>query len=148
MSTRGSRGTAALVYNGQMWVLGGSDSAGSAKNDVWCSTNGVDWNAATDAALWSTRADFVALAHSGRMWTLGGGKNDVWFSTNGADWTQLAPTPVATSPVWWSSRSGFAALAYGEQIWVLGGFGNDVWSGPASNAVPILMGNYYLYRRQ
>ena len=32
-----------LVYNNKMWVIGGYD--GNDKNDVWDSTNGINWDA-------------------------------------------------------------------------------------------------------
>ncbi|MFA7162277.1 MAG: hypothetical protein WC083_06880, partial [Candidatus Methanomethylophilaceae archaeon] len=40
----------ALVYDGKMWVLGGSS-----RNDVWCSTDGESWTQVTSSAGWSAR---------------------------------------------------------------------------------------------
>jgi autotransporter-associated beta strand protein len=86
----------ALALNEQMWVLGGhlcsSLSTGCYSNDVWSSSDGVNWTLATNAAAWSARGQFGAVALNGQMWVLGGwgiGEsnvltrlNDVWFSGN------------------------------------------------------------------
>ena len=47
-----------LVYDNKMWVLGG-DSAPN-KNDVWYSTNGKDWERATDGVQVGLVATHIA----------------------------------------------------------------------------------------
>ena len=51
----GLRGTdiALSSFDGKIWVLGGS--AKSYKNDVWYSTDGINWSEATKNAAWSVR---------------------------------------------------------------------------------------------
>ena len=41
-----------VVYDNKMWVIGGGTSGGYG-NDVWYSTNGVNWTQATASAGWS-----------------------------------------------------------------------------------------------
>jgi hypothetical protein len=70
-----------VVYNDNMWVIGGSD--GSNKNDVWSSTDGITWTQATSAATWSARQEHASLLFDNKMWVLGGGnKNDVWQTSD------------------------------------------------------------------
>jgi len=119
----------ALVFNGQMWVLGGL-----ATNDVWASSDGVNWTCVTNSAPWSRRAGYGALVFNEQMWVLGGNltsgatpTNDVWASSDGAKWT------CVTNSAPWSPRLGFRALAFNGEMWVLGGFttngsANDVWA--------------------
>ena len=124
-----------LVYDNKMWIMGGWDSGncpGSECNDVWYSTDGVDWTKATDSAQWPTRGDLEALVYDSKMWVMGGwsygydgdDSNDVWYSTDGVDWTR------ATSHAEWPIRGGFQAIEFNSSIWVMGGWGDadsDVW---------------------
>ncbi len=125
-----------VVFDGKMWVLGGgvydeSVYANTAVDfqDVWSSTDGVEWREATGAAAWPARRFHRSVVHDGRMWILGGShygnRRDVWHSTDGATWQrgEDAPWPVRHEP---------AALVFENKLWVIGGFGktlyNDVWS--------------------
>ncbi len=54
-----------------MWVMGGSGS-GKNLNDVWYSTDGINWTEATASAAWSARNDHVVLAYDDKMWVMGG----------------------------------------------------------------------------
>jgi hypothetical protein len=116
----------ALVFNDELWVLGGSGG-----NDVWKSGDGVSWNKVTDSAGWLPRSGHASVVFDNRMWVLGGIsgtilKNEVWYSTDGVTWTE------ATKNAGWAPRSGHASLVYEGKIWVLGGGSgsgvkNDVW---------------------
>jgi hypothetical protein len=124
----------ALVFGGEMWVMGGCDSIGLDDrwlNDVWHSTDGVSWTLATASAEWSGRMVPSALVFDGKMWVMGGfsysgGGRDVWYSTNGAHWTQA----VSEAP--WNARFAIAAADFNGYMWVMGGGDetstmNDVW---------------------
>jgi len=114
----------ALVFNNELWVLGGSGG-----NDVWKSADGRTWSKVTDSAGWLPRIGHASVVFDNRMWVLGGGSgslnNDVWYSTDGVTWTE------ATKNAGWSPRSGHASFVYEGKIWVLGGgsgsLNNDVW---------------------
>jgi PKD repeat protein len=119
-------GFGAVVFNGQMWVLGGND--GNNLNDVWASPDGTNWTEVTAAAPWSPREWFGAVAFNNQMWVLGGNNgnnlNDVWSSPDGTNWTQVM------SAASWSQRSEFGSVMFNDLIWVLGGCCNlnDVWA--------------------
>jgi hypothetical protein len=131
----------AVVFNGRMWILGGTEdyyfgNASSLKNDVWSSADGKEWRQETAAAGWSPRAYLAGVVHDGKIWVFGGGNyvpeykahNDVWCSADGIHWTQV------TGAAPWPPRIWFSAVVYRERMWVLGGWSNhparnwnDVW---------------------
>lgn len=134
-------GAAGVVFDGKMWILGGSEqyffgTEKSLRNDVWCSSDGKHWKEVTAAAPWPARAYHAALAFDNKLWVFGGGNylpkykgfNDVWSSPDGVHWTQV--TPAAP----WPPRIWFSADVYRQRMWLLGGWSNepsknwnDVW---------------------
>ncbi len=132
-----------LVFNNKMWVLGGSAGDGL-KNDVWSSTNGIDWTDAGASNHWSARQEHTSVVFDNKMWVLGGSgvgdslKNDVWSSPNGRDWNEVKADST-NDPHSWSARQGHSSVVFKGKIWVLGGqvtyklltdasLRNDVWS--------------------
>jgi Kelch motif len=126
---------AAVVHDGKLWVIGGGNYVPGyhALNDVWCSSDGVNWERATEHAPWSPRLWFSAVTYRDRIWVLGGwsdrpSKNwgDVWYSRDGARWTQLR------SNVAWKERHEHSAYVFKDRIWVAGGhaqpLSSEVWS--------------------
>lgn len=128
----------ALVFNGKMWVLGGSDASGNPLNDVWSSTDGSTWTQV--AANGSTRSfparyHLTSLVFNNRMWVLGGDdssgqqRNDVWSSADGSLWTQAAANGSGSS---FTPRASHTSLVFDGAMWVLGGIGpggalDDAW---------------------
>lgn len=142
--------TTGTEFNGQMWVIGGEstrDSSGtSVRNDVWRSSDGLNWSAvATSGAIFSRRAGHAVVAFNNKLWVIGGGDNvaaaggpstrlnDVWSSSDGVSWTQQVPTGGNI----FSPRMYPAAVVYAGKLWVIGGdvargspsdtYANDVW---------------------
>ncbi len=123
----GRWGHTSVVFDNKIWVLGGYD--GSYKNDVWCSSDGVNWVCATSNAPWSGRRGHTSVVYDNKIWVLGGWdgslRNDVWCSSDGVNWV------CATSNAPWSGRWGHTSVVYDNKIWVLGGwdgsYRNDVW---------------------
>ncbi|MDD2716054.1 MAG: DUF5050 domain-containing protein [Candidatus Wallbacteria bacterium] len=132
-------GHGSLVFNGKIWVLGGITKTITNldlyANDVWYSSDGLNWSQATAAASWSGRGGFQSLVFGGRIWVIGGTdgtslKKDVWSSADGVNWTQ------ATAP--WSARCWHTSMVFGNKLWVMGGcvnypsatrfLKNDVWN--------------------
>jgi len=119
----------AVVFDNKIWVLGGIGNGN--KNDVWSSTDGINWILVTGSAEWSGRFCPV-VSYDNKIWVLGGYdtsnyKNDVWYSADGVNWTQ------ATASAGWSARAHHTSVVFNNKIWVLGGndsiYGprNDVW---------------------
>lgn len=123
-----------VAHAGKLWVLGGGNYVPKyeARNDVWCSADGVHWDLVADHAAWSPRLWFSAVTHRDRMWVLGGWSNnpsrnwgDVWHSRDGKTWT-----PLKTDVVW-KERHEHSAYVFQDAIWIAGGhaqpLSNEVW---------------------
>lgn len=142
---------AATVYNNKIWVFGGGQSNSVTYNDVWWSSDGVNWTLALaddqliavnqpGATRWSHRADHTALTYDGKMWIFGGTAshnpfgsvyNDVWWSRDGVIWTRAK----LNDGNYWSPREDHQSIVFNNKMWVIGGryannangdF-NDVW---------------------
>lgn len=131
----------AAVFNGRMWVVGGSDS-NQRYNDVWSSVNGVDWVREQANAAFSARYSHSLVAFDNALWLFAGsstpnvdafdtGLQDAWRSTDGRTWTpQVVPT--------FAARLEQAATVFDGRIYLTGGYSstdyftntryNDVWS--------------------
>jgi len=132
-----ARGTTTVVFQNKIWAIGGQDSNGNLLNDVWSSSDGVNWTQVTASASWSPRADHTVVVFNNKMWLMGGstisgtwmsGKaNDVWYSSDGINWTQA----VASAP--WQGRYRHTSVVFDNKIWVIGGgtngggWLNDIW---------------------
>ncbi|MFH1257167.1 MAG: PKD domain-containing protein [Candidatus Diapherotrites archaeon] len=133
-------GHAAVVFNGKMWVLGGSSAAGGPySNDVWSSVDGITWakSTITSPSMWDARTSHTAIVYDNKIWVMGGwhgpndDRSDVWYSIDGSFWTR------ATQNAPWGERSGHAAVVFDGKMWVLGGtevsasgtvtYFNDAW---------------------
>ena len=102
-------GASVVAHDGAIWLFGGEvgftcEPVDSCEppyfNDVWRSTDGVDWEHVTDEAGWSPRPghqcelladDFVCFGGFG----LRGNPTDVWASSDGKSWTELNGSPWA-----------------------------------------------------
>jgi hypothetical protein len=63
-----------------VWIIGGYQKGN--RNDVWFSSNGVEWQEAVSDEIWPIRHEPGCLSYQGKLWLLGGyGErlyNDVW----------------------------------------------------------------------
>lgn len=127
----------AVVFDNKIWIMGGGQRAPEAiaKNDVWCSEDGVNWKQVTSSAHWEPRMWFSSVAYRDHMWVLGGWSpenrnlGDVWYSKDGKNWTQLKSDMI------WSKRHEHSAYVFKDKIWIAGGaaepdyaLNNEVWS--------------------
>jgi hypothetical protein len=151
----GRAGLSAAVLGDDIYVFGGSKNDDTAIigpsgpqreyfNDVWRSSDGVEWEQVTEEAPWEPRAGAATVVQGDRLFLLGGEYgftcdplpdctppyfNDVWSTTDGATWE------LVTDAAGWSPRPGHACEPMGDQIVCFGGFGlqvnpNDVWTSP------------------
>jgi hypothetical protein len=144
----GPRYTSGTEFNGQMWIIGGEASIGtpgpSVSNDVWRSSDGINWTrVATNGTIFPPRDRHAVAAFNNKLWVIGGWDelpaiggggtrfNDVWSSPDGVNWTKQIPAGGTI----FSPRLGHAAVVYGGKLWVISGdvdstptMANDVWS--------------------
>lgn len=125
----------------KMWIIGGAYSNGNYCNDIWNSSNGVDWTPVTQNAEFSPRCGHSCVVYDDgtgpKMYVICGHQgstiyNDIWYSSDGISWTQ-GPN------VNFSARYYHSSVVYNNEIWVIGGVGNisgnyiyknDVWTLP------------------
>lgn len=121
--------------------MGGVDTyyygdATSLRNDVWSSSDGVNWTQELANAPWLARAYHNAFVFNDRLWVIGGGNyqpnyfamNDVWSTADGVNWQE----ETGSAP--WGPRIWFSTAVYRGYMWVLGGWSNnpylnrgDIW---------------------
>ena len=123
----------AAAFQNKLWIIGGVVDGVGYDDDVWSTSNGIDWSPVTNSAPFTPRGDQATVAFNNRLWVIGGvfntSENDVWSSGDGLDWVEV------TSAAPFSERHGHSALVFNNKIWVIGGydistntFYNDVWS--------------------
>ncbi|GAB3011458.1 hypothetical protein GCM10027284_33530 [Cyclobacterium sediminis] len=123
------------VLNGKMYVFGGGNYTPEyhAKNDVWVTEDGINWEQVTEAAPWHERIWFSSVVYRDCIWVMGGWSNnpyknwgDAWYSRDGINWTEYKPG------IFWPGRHEHSAFVFQDKIFVAGGMlpplVNDVWS--------------------
>lgn len=130
---------ALVVKDGKMWVYGGyggvDDCASGSRNDVWWSSDGVNWTQATASAPWACRWQLSYGVYDNKLWVVGGYdssagyRTDAWYSPDGVNWT-MATSGTATK------TNDTPLLAFQNRLWRIGGengsYLNNVWYTPSS----------------
>lgn len=128
-------GGALLTFNNKMWLIGGFQSGLDSRNEIWNSTDGINWTEVTTSTVFSARHFFGATVFNNKMWVIGGtsgsstvGMNDVWSSTDGVNWTQHTINGVS-----FSARLHHKLISYNNKLYLIGGYSDgtnrsDVWS--------------------
>lgn len=127
---------ASAVYGGKMWIIGGRRNAAAGNqvplNDVWSSSDGINWIQENAAAPFSARSSLVAvdfaellIIFGGRAGDAGPDLNDTWTRSDDGAWTE---SPTNLLP-----RSGNTLVILDQKLFFIGGvngavFYNDVWS--------------------
>ncbi len=138
----------AIFNNGtgdKLWLSGGYGL--NTRNDVWYSTNAVDWTLVNQNydTQYGILFNSQIMEYNNKMWLVGGFskpsglKNDVWSTTDGVNWTcEFGPYTLATdgiacnnpSPAF-LARFSHRLLVYNNKLWLIGGC-NDTSGGLAS----------------
>jgi len=148
----GRVGLNAATFDNKLWVSAGCDhqspNCDHGANDVWYSSNGINWTQATAVAPWSGRAfsNMISFDEDGagsepeKLWIMGGQAYpggvptqvaDIWSSPDGVNWVQRSAAAA------WGVRATHGVLKYnagsGEKLWLMGGMSNtaylnDIWS--------------------
>jgi len=134
-----------VAFDGRIWIMGGQiiPQFGPGEevfyNDVWNSTDGVNWELVSEHAPWSVRGMIGgSVVFNNRIWLLGGGTydtpkiptrqffNEVWSTADGISWQQHASAP-------WAARQYHDVAVFDGKMWVMEGYvegvgnTNDVW---------------------
>ena len=124
----------AVVLNDKIYLFGGGNyvPTHTATNDVWSSSDGVNWTCETESAPWEPRLWFSAAVYRRRIWVLGGWSKekdnfgDVWHSADGETWERLDTNTC------WKARHEHSVFVHQDKLWVAGGharpLSSEVWS--------------------
>lgn len=142
------------VFANKLWLLGGGAMGSQyhpfvAWNDVWCSSDGKDWQCVSEAAPWSPRIWGSTAVYRDRLWLIGGFRSepvwenlgDVWYTRDGDHWRRLNPSlevwhsnmpaDTAMSKRCWQPRHEQSVYVHDDALWLAGGMiwplMNDVW---------------------
>jgi len=121
------------IFQNKIWTLGGVNyDTRQVFNDVWYSSDGLNWQQAPSAP-WSPRWDDAITVHDGKLFLTAGMNlnkqtfNDVW-SFDGTNWQLITDSPP------WQSRQGHGLVSYKGYLWSVGrlndsegGGVNDIW---------------------
>lgn len=137
----GRAGLSAIVFKGEIYVMGGSFNDDPAViggpptrvyfNDVYKSADGKTWELVTDSAPWAPRAGAALAVKDGKLFLFGGEDgficipglrcppyyNDVWSTRDGKNWQ------LVTEEAEWPSRPGHRVEVVYNQFVLFGGFG-------------------------
>ncbi|NUM36764.1 MAG: hypothetical protein HUU50_19650 [Candidatus Brocadiae bacterium] len=81
-----------VVFDDKIWIIGGDDTNGSYLNDVWSSSDGINWTQVTAHASWPARQQHTSVLFDDKIWIIGGSDgvttrlNDVWYSSDGVNY--------------------------------------------------------------
>ncbi len=139
-----------VVFDGKMYLMGGTsvqDFSPSFYNDVYTSTDGVNWTEVATETVFEIRANHASFVHGQKIWIIGGWQavtnqetfaqdivtfRDVWYSEDGKQWSKLTVNES------FHPRMGTAATVYDDKIIISGGLNidqlqnkrthyNDIW---------------------
>lgn len=143
-----------VLWNDQLWMVGGDTHQGYYNHDVVRSDDGVDWTVVlgpgTTEPPWEERALQTIGVYDGRLWMAGGQDllgpiedytyhNDVWVTEDGTNWEQVAPDRPASDTVWGGCGVLDGLVEFRGEMWLVGcaweredasghAMFNDVWS--------------------
>ena len=120
-----------IVFQNKIWIIGGGGLSNTFYNDVWSSSDGINWVQETGNTGFPGRFAHTSEVFDNKLWILGGRDqfsyfNDVWSSSDGVNWTQETDNGA------FMPRGYHSSAVFEDKIWVIGGFAsgdkNDVWS--------------------
>ena len=120
-----------IKYKDHIVVVGGSTgislSSSTALNDVWASSDGINWTELTEDADFKSRFAHELFVFEGALYLLGGHdgslgqfwKTDIWRTDDGASWS------LVTEDAGFFGRTFFQSLVFDNKIWSFGGYDQD-----------------------
>jgi hypothetical protein len=129
------KGHTLVSFRNKLWLFGGETGVDEHRapddyvNDVWSSTDGLQWTKVMDNAPWAVRGNPKVIVFQDRLWLIGGqGQSDIWNSDDGENWTKIQDHST------WGDRYDYGLIVYDDHLWILGGREsnprnafNDVW---------------------
>ena len=109
--------SAAVEYNGNLWIICGAVAGTGARRKVINSSDGVIWKEVGTDSFPANNMGHRVVVYDGKMWSLGGtgAKRKAYYSTNGSTWTEAGIDAIPTNVEYHTS------LIYDGKMWVIGG---------------------------
>lgn len=124
-----------VVFQGQIWTIGGKDETGDPLGDIWSSVDGIQWDIRKFEAPFAPRYGHDVIVHANKLWVIGGRSssgrlNDVWSSEDGISWQQH---DIPSGGTRFSERSDHQIASFDNKLWVIGGdtgsgLKDDIWN--------------------
>jgi len=125
-----------VVHDDHIWIIGGDANQGYHINDIWKSSDGINWNLVSDGTNipWAPRALHMSFTFNDELYVIGGQTmpaftqefqpaldeiyyRDIWKSKDGETWQKVESKGDIFEP-----RGGAAAIVFKNRIFVIGGF--------------------------
>ncbi|VAW14668.1 hypothetical protein MNBD_BACTEROID03-628 [hydrothermal vent metagenome] len=117
-------GHSLTVFDGKMWLIGGTDTSNSKLSDVWFSPNGFDWKLAPDIPAFGKIAAHSTVVFQNKLLVFT--ENEVWQSSDGIDWELLSEDIFP-------ARFYTELTVFNDKLYLIGGetgtgtFYNEIW---------------------
>ncbi len=112
----------------ELWLFGGYDD-NNYFNDIWSSTDGINWTSIGNAG-WDSRYGHTAIVANGAIWLVGGKTNtgisdELLVSPNGTFWFSQGESNIF--------RKYFhTSIFHDDKIWSIGGYDDNVYKNTIS----------------
>ncbi len=130
-----------IFFNNYFWLMGGrAQFQDSTSNDLWRSSDGINWEKMFEHTAWDTRMNFNLFTFQNKLWIVGGystrdangniypslddplyWKGDIWNSDNGLDWIKV----IDYGP--WETRLSSAVSIFNDKLFLIGGHSTTNW---------------------
>lgn len=133
-----------------VWMLGGGRVWDRrCYQDVWKTTDGIDWELVNDDAPWGAKYWHTTAWFDNKMWVICGITNqtdnsETWYSADGITWYEIKHPK-------YTARHGHATTVFDNALWMMTGIGtNDSWklvntNPPVVEIVEEIKSEIYLY---
>ncbi|SFN99614.1 Kelch motif-containing protein [Bizionia echini] len=118
------------VFNGKMYLIGGSDNAGTVLSDIWVTDDGITWSRLMEFAPFGQVSGHSTLVFNGKMYVIGinytTGNTKIWSTSNAVDWIEENANAFP-------ALKRYKAIVKNNAMYVIGGdkvtseLTNDIW---------------------
>ena len=114
-------GHTSVVFKDKIWLVGGKSSSNSgiiSHDDIWTSTDGINWELAVDSPGFAPRYNHSCLVFQDKLWVIGGRSwsdefNDIWSSEDGLSWKKESDDNIKLP------STNLDAVVFKDEIWLL-----------------------------
>ena len=109
-------------FKGSLWLIGGLNFDNNENiidlNDVWKSSDGVNWTKVTSHAPFSPRGGHSSVVFKNDLYLIGGisQNSDIWKTADGVRWVKIASNPE------FGGRGAHTTIVFKNKLWTIGGF--------------------------